>query len=75
MRRLTPRPQSRQAAPSAPELPPWGRENPRTILIEGAVPIRSDNGSKVTRFISYKSQKQEQNAGGTLSQDKGSSWS
>lgn len=50
---------SGQVAPSASHFPSWGSEPlpPRVALTEGVVLIPSHKGSKVTRFIAYRSQK------------------
>ena len=45
--------QGGQVAPSLSELPLWGN-----VLIEGTVSIHSHKESKVTRFITYRFQKQ-----------------
>ena len=43
-------------APSASEVPLWGSENPGVVLIE--VQFQDTHTKEVTRFITYRSQKQ-----------------
>lgn len=57
MKRHQPPTRGQQEAPLVWELPPWGSETHRVLLIEGVVSRHPRKGSRATRLISYRSQK------------------
>ena len=69
MRRHTPLIWGQQVPPSASELPFWGSEISRVILMKGTASLHPHKGNKVTRFVFTYSRNR---GGGTMSWWKGS---